>query len=102
LKIAKPQVAGLTVNKWHSCRLQTCSLFLTVEEWRKKHLPKLIEGYEPKNIIMLVRLGCCSGFCLTGHWVWKGCLQWQIEIQGQDNSSLNLQCLWDWQTLTIS
>jgi hypothetical protein len=21
-----------------------------VEEWRKEHLPKIIEGYEPKNI----------------------------------------------------
>jgi len=45
---------------------------------------------------MLMRLGCSSGVHLTWHWVWRGFFTLVENCQREANSSVSLQCCWDW------
>jgi hypothetical protein len=50
---------------------------------RKEQLLKTIEGYQPKNIIKLMRLDCSSGFYLARHRVLKETLTMMERIPGR-------------------
>ena len=100
LKISEHLMAGFMVSR---VTLLCTKLYLgnlrsrdpsTVEGWRKEQLLKIIESYELQNICNADESGL---YCMLPH-----NLQWWQEFQGEDDSSVSLQCQWDWRTPTIS
>ena len=59
----------------------------TVEVRRKEQLLEIIASYEPQNICNADESGL---YCMLPH-----NLQWWQEFQGEDDSSVSLQCQWD-------
>jgi len=105
LKILHSLMAGFTVSKSKYCHVQNLSGKCkrvdssTVEKWRKEQLLEITTNL--KTFIMLMRLGCSSGFHLTRQWMFKVFPAMVEEFHGQGNSSVSPQCQWDWRTLTI-
>lgn len=58
----------------------------TVEKWGREQLLEIITNL--KTFIMLIRLGCSSGFHLTRQWGFKAFQVMVEEFHKQDNSSV--------------
>ena len=76
----------LLCTKLYSVNLQSLDPS-TVEGWKKEQLLKIIESCERQNICNADESGLC---CVLPH-----NLQWWQEFQGEDDSSVSLQCQWD-------
>jgi hypothetical protein len=98
LKILKLLTAELTVSSsdivfckklhWEGAKVQSSM----VREWRKEHLVKSIENYEP-NIYNADGTGLL--FSLPSNKTIefeRGSLQWWKELEVDDNCSISLEC----------